>query len=104
MAEVSLTWSRVFRVWWAIFWRSCLISFAFGLVLLAVVVIYALATGMSIANSEAIDNSRWLQLLFFLLGAVAALLATKDVLGKPLGTFRIALVSRSESSAGDPST
>ena len=101
MAEVSTTWSRVFRVWWAIFWRSCLLSFAFGLILLATVVIYVLATGMSIATAQAIDSSRWLQVLFFMGGAVAALLATKSVLGKEFGDFRLALVSRSLASRDD---
>ena len=97
MDELPVTWSRVVRVWWAFFWRMSLLSLAFGVILLAVGFIAALALGLTTAQTESIDDSRWLQLVFFALGAVVTLIVTRQVLIQKWGDFRIVLVKRSHS-------
>jgi hypothetical protein len=107
MVEFPATWARIARVWWAFFWRMTLLSFAALLIFYSVSVVVLLSLGVTIAEAEAFDRSRWVQLVFFLLGAIASLLATRLVLGTRWAEFRIALLPSSPSdgdSATTPST
>ena len=100
MSELQATWSRIARVWWAFYWRMMLLSLAAFVIFYAISVMLLLFTGASIAQAQAVDNSRWLQLAFFLLGAVTSLAATKLVLGTRWADFRIALVPHSPAEGG----
>lgn len=99
MDELPVTWSRVSRVWWTFYWRMCLLSIAFALVVLTLGSLVALVFGLDAEQTRAIDSSRWLQLLLIVLGAVVTLLVTKQILGKNWPEFRIALVARQPSAS-----
>ena len=99
MDELPVTWSRVIRVWWTFYWRMCLLSIAFALVILALGTLVALVLGLTTEQTKAIDGSRWLQFLFVVMGAVVTLLVTKQILGKNWPEFRIALVARQPSAS-----
>jgi sulfite exporter TauE/SafE len=75
----------------------CLLSIAFALVVLALGTLVALVLGLTTEQTKAIDSSRWLQLLFVVMGAVVTLLVTKQILGKNWPEFRIALIARQPS-------
>ena len=100
MDELPITWSRVVRVWWAFYWRMCLLSIAFALVILGLGTLVALVLGLSSEQTQEIDSSHWLQLLFVAMGGIVSLLVTKQILGKSWPEFRVALIARQPSASG----
>ena len=93
MQEVPLDMRRLVRIWWAFTWRFILLNVAFGFGLMIVMLFGSLAFRL---DPKALEQAKWMQGVFALLGLVAFFVVLGWVLALKWPDFRIALVRRSE--------
>ena len=90
--ELSITWGRAARIWWAFFWRSLLIMIPALLAAFLVAVPMGLLLGLAGATTDTVRIAA--MPVGFLIALAGHVLAMKLILGKDFGEFRLVLLSK----------
>lgn len=96
---LPVTPSRVFRVWWAYFWRSLVTLLAMFIVIILASIVFGLLFSLAVPvlglEMEAAQGlSRAIGMIFgFAAGLLSSIIPVWLILGKDFGEFRLALIA-----------
>ncbi len=83
--EIEITWSYVFRIYWAWMWRSLLLFLVFG-------TLFGIGVGFIASILNLIDIQPLFAAYGLVVGLIVSFLVLRTILRKRFRTFRIALI------------
>jgi len=90
MSESEITWSRLFRIWWLLVWRTCL-----GIVTILLVGIGLIGFFGYFLDLPGERMGFWLAVLLFIFWPLIMLPVIRMILKKKFRDFHVQLVSLS---------